>query len=320
MKEKKTEKKETYVKLYVPELRNLFTGGDEKTCLMMAQLEYWFNLQPDGFYKFMTPAKGDNNAYKKGDSWTEEMGMSDSKIKSALRPICTRYKSKTKYDEAIGDKFEGKLYCSYYHKPSHLTFYFRNHEKVNEGLARLSLERTANIFREKHSSKVGKESEYSSGSYENESSEIIDAEVVSTKTKSEITSENISEREGVSHTSNYSPFGDLVMSELYDTKNHDVTILTDDNVVKYDWMGIKEESVPFPSNFEITTEMRAWAKSNNPDIDIDMSTNVFKTYYELKKSEDWLGKWKMWILRERPTKGGSTKKSNMDIYREVLSN
>jgi hypothetical protein len=39
MKEKKNKK--DFVKLYVPEILQLVDSGDEKMCLMMAQLEYW---------------------------------------------------------------------------------------------------------------------------------------------------------------------------------------------------------------------------------------------------------------------------------------
>jgi hypothetical protein len=97
MKKENKKSKEEFVKLYVPELRQLVESGDEKMCLVMAQCEYWFGHKPDGFYKFMSPAKGDNPAYRQGDSWTEEMGMSSTKIANALKPICTHYPSFTAY-------------------------------------------------------------------------------------------------------------------------------------------------------------------------------------------------------------------------------
>ncbi len=58
MNKKNKKSKEEFVKLYVPELRQLVESGDEKMCLVMAQCEYWFGHKPDGFYKFMSPAKG----------------------------------------------------------------------------------------------------------------------------------------------------------------------------------------------------------------------------------------------------------------------
>ncbi len=60
MKKENKKSKEEFVKLYVPELRQLVESGDEKMCLVMAQCEYWFGHKPDGFYKFMSPVKGDN--------------------------------------------------------------------------------------------------------------------------------------------------------------------------------------------------------------------------------------------------------------------
>jgi hypothetical protein len=52
--DKKQKEYKRICELYVPELMQLVNSGDEKMCLMMAQLEYWFGIKPDGFYKFMT--------------------------------------------------------------------------------------------------------------------------------------------------------------------------------------------------------------------------------------------------------------------------
>lgn len=181
MKKENKKSKEEFVKLYVPELRQLVESGDEKMCLVMAQCEYWFGHKPDGFYKFMSPAKDDNPAYREGDSWTEEMGMSNTKIANALKSICTHYPSYTAYKNEAGDKFKGKFYCSYYHKPSHQTHYLRDHEKTNAALKSLSLEKRSTIFREKHSSKVRNDEKDFSGDTETGYPEIIEAEVVYTE-------------------------------------------------------------------------------------------------------------------------------------------
>ncbi len=166
-----------FIKLFVPELRQI-AGGDEKTWLMMAQLEYWFGKKPDGLYKFKDKPKEPHKAYKDGDSWAEEMGFSTLKIDNALKPICTHYGTFGKYKEQKGDKFQGNYYLSYYHKPSHLTYYLRNHDVVNEKLASISLEETSSIFRAKHSSQVGKESNVSSGNWESDVPEVEESNVM----------------------------------------------------------------------------------------------------------------------------------------------
>ena len=57
---------------YVKELHAI--AGGVLGCLVMQQLDYWFENHPEGFYKFLLPS--DHPAYKAADSWTEELGMS----------------------------------------------------------------------------------------------------------------------------------------------------------------------------------------------------------------------------------------------------
>ncbi len=338
-KKSKSEKKESsdFVKLYVPELMQLVESGDEKMCLIMAQVEYWFTHKPDGFYKFMSPAKGDNPAYRAGDSWTEEMGMSDTKIANALKPICTHYKTLTAYKNEEGDKFKGKFYCSYYHKPSHQTFYLRNHDLVNAALKRLSLEKRSNIFREKNSSKAGNDEKTFSGNTETGFPEILEAEVVYTENTTETNQENnaysTQEREESSHF-----FPDTIKNEEEENKNvmqeegEEVFRPSADYVAdpangisvvdgKGAWQTPQQIEVPFPVDFELTEEMIAWAEDKKPDIDVQDSTEKFKIYHAGNSIKDWFGKWQLWIIQERATKGNgytSGKPSQADIFRESI--
>ena len=103
-------------------------------CLVMQQLDYWFENHPEGFYKFLLPS--DHPAYKDGDSWTEELGMSVDEFRTAFDKIGHRYKSKSEFDKSE-DKFQGKFYCSYVDRRSNLTFYFRKHEAVDAALDEL---------------------------------------------------------------------------------------------------------------------------------------------------------------------------------------
>ena len=117
---------------YFKELR-ILTGSVTATILMQ-QLDYWFSKQ-DGepFYKFKAPCE--NEYYKSGDSFTEELGFSIEEFTTAFSKIGIAYKSKTEFENEV-DKFKGMFYCSYFDRKEGLTFYFRNHElldtKLNE--------------------------------------------------------------------------------------------------------------------------------------------------------------------------------------------
>ena len=114
---------------YVKELHSI--AGGVLGCLVMQQLDYWFENHPEGFYKFLLPSE--HPAYKNGDSWTEELGMSVDEFRTAFDKIGLRYKSKSEFDKAE-DKFKGKFYCSYVDRRSNLTYYFRNHDLVDAAL------------------------------------------------------------------------------------------------------------------------------------------------------------------------------------------
>jgi len=117
---------------YVKELHPI--AGGVLGCLVMQQLDYWFEGHPEGFYKFLEPS--DHPAYKDGDSWTEELGMSRHEFRTAFDKIGIRYKSKSEFDQAL-DKFQGLFYCSYVDRRSNLTYYFRNHDLVDAALDEL---------------------------------------------------------------------------------------------------------------------------------------------------------------------------------------
>lgn len=119
---------------YVKELRPIAQSA--VGCLVMQQLDFRFAAHPDGFYKFLSPCSAPR--YRKGDSWTEEIGISVDEFRTAFDKIGIRYKSKTAYDQAenkfINEKGIELLYCSYTDKVQGLTYYFRNHEVVDAAL------------------------------------------------------------------------------------------------------------------------------------------------------------------------------------------
>lgn len=118
---------------YLPELKP-YTGS-VVGCLLMQQMDFWFNQKPDGFYKFLSPSE--HPTYRPGDSWTEELAISEAEFRTAIDKICHRWPSKSAYDAAT-DKFQGKFYCSVYDRRRQLTTYFRNHPLVDACLDELA--------------------------------------------------------------------------------------------------------------------------------------------------------------------------------------
>lgn len=89
------------------------------------QIEYWFKRKPDGFYKFLEPCN--HRLYREGDSWTEALGIHRKTFNRFFDLIGVRYKSKSAFLSSR-NKFQGKLYASYYHRLEKKTFYVRNDE------------------------------------------------------------------------------------------------------------------------------------------------------------------------------------------------
>ncbi len=121
--------REYYVK-YHPQLAKAFGNGN--AALIIDRLEYWLAKKPDGFYKFFEPCQ--HPLYREGDSWLEELGLSRRSFLHAFLSIGVRYNSFTAFHE-VQDKFQGKLYASYYARQTHQSFFVRNHQVVDEFLS-----------------------------------------------------------------------------------------------------------------------------------------------------------------------------------------
>lgn len=104
--------------------------------VLLQQLDYWFAKYPKGFYKFTEPPASKHKAYKLGDSWTEELAFSRREFSTAFEQIGVAYKSKKQFKEAKahGDVFQGRFYCSYFDRIARITWYYRNHAKVDAWL------------------------------------------------------------------------------------------------------------------------------------------------------------------------------------------
>ena len=121
-------KQHNFVK-YHPHIDKI-TGSQQGT-LILSSLEFWFIKKPDGFYKFIEPCS--HRLYKKGDSWLEEVGLSRKRFARAFEEFGIKYHSRSAFEEAE-DKFEGKLYASYYDRHTNQMFFIRNHDLANEVL------------------------------------------------------------------------------------------------------------------------------------------------------------------------------------------
>lgn len=121
---------------YIKDLKLLPLIKSTNACILMQQIEYWMSKYPNGFFKFLAPPTSIQYAYKEGDSWAEELGISGTEYRTAFDQIGVRYKSKKEYDQAKenGDEFRSRFYCSYFNKVSRLTHYFRNHDKVEKAI------------------------------------------------------------------------------------------------------------------------------------------------------------------------------------------
>ncbi|MBE6023249.1 MAG: hypothetical protein E7231_08460 [Cellulosilyticum sp.] len=112
---------------YYPSLRAQV--GSINAALLVAHLERCFTgAEGKSFFKFMEPC-GDIH-YVEGQSWVEEMQMTGTEFRTAFRHIGIVYKSKNEYNRSK-DKFQGKMYLSYYDRIRKLTFYMRNDDLVN---------------------------------------------------------------------------------------------------------------------------------------------------------------------------------------------
>lgn len=124
---------------YVRELRLLSHIRSASACILMQQLEYWFEKYPDGFYKFLSPCPS-HEKYIALDSWIEELAFSLDEFRTAFDSIGVRYSSKSAYNNAAkkflqnSSDWTERYYCSYNDKRSGLTYYFRNHSMVDSAL------------------------------------------------------------------------------------------------------------------------------------------------------------------------------------------
>jgi hypothetical protein len=121
--------------------------GNIVTTLLFCRLEQLF-MRSGGapFTKFIEPAPN-RSLYKPGDSWVEELQITDDHFRASFDRIGVRFRSRTSYQAAaaegrqfVGDDGSTRFYASYTDRGpgrQDLTYYIRNARKINAALRRL---------------------------------------------------------------------------------------------------------------------------------------------------------------------------------------
>ncbi len=102
---------------------NTLIEVSKHSCALFKQLNFWHSKSGDGFYKFLAPCE--HPWYRKGDSWCEELKVSENTLRKYLKTLCASYSSKKSYLENL-DPFDGKPFASYFDRLRKITFYFHN--------------------------------------------------------------------------------------------------------------------------------------------------------------------------------------------------
>ena len=95
---------------------------------LIYHLEHHFHQahNHDGFNKSHTLQQIQPNKQKQATSWSHDLGFKRVSFNRAFDVIGIRYPSKTAYLNQI-DRFQGKLYASYYNRKNNRLMYIRNH-------------------------------------------------------------------------------------------------------------------------------------------------------------------------------------------------
>ena len=112
--------------------------GSANGALLLSKLEHLSACMGHRkFYKFLEPCAHD--FYEVGQSLTEELGLSENQIRTALDSFCITYNGKKQFKDNIQNLFSdgaGKkyFYCRLLDKRAGLTYYYRNHIEVEKFL------------------------------------------------------------------------------------------------------------------------------------------------------------------------------------------
>jgi hypothetical protein len=128
--------KKTHIKIDIA-VRDYY--GCNNTAIVFSGMMFWFQIMPDGFYKFKQACKK-HPLWRKGDSWGEELGMSRKTLDPILDKLVNKHKTKGEFLKQT-DPFKGKMFASYTNHKTSQTYYFMNKEAVDEFLGSLNIKR-----------------------------------------------------------------------------------------------------------------------------------------------------------------------------------
>jgi hypothetical protein len=117
---------------YRPALRAI--GGSVAGTVLLQQIMYWDDKANGKFYKFSERCEHD--AYKEGDSWEEELGMSAKELRTALNHFAFKCgkKNKDKFGEEYNAKREASV-VQYYTDSGRVTWYMLNRDVLSKLLS-----------------------------------------------------------------------------------------------------------------------------------------------------------------------------------------
>lgn len=102
--------------------------GSVTSSLLLQQMIYWWSKQGmKPFFKFNKPC--DNRFYRKGDSWTEELGFNITKFRNARDKICTKVKTSNEIESLLERDETNTCFISYTDKDN-LTWFHINLKAV----------------------------------------------------------------------------------------------------------------------------------------------------------------------------------------------
>jgi hypothetical protein len=114
--------------------------GSVTAAILWEELNFIFNKNPDGFWKFAQPCK--HKLYKQGDSWVEELGFTYKEFRAAFGKIGIAYKSKQQLNEIenpfIKDDQE-YAFISYQDRTKNLTHYRANKSLIAKILEKIKV-------------------------------------------------------------------------------------------------------------------------------------------------------------------------------------
>lgn len=102
-----------------------YLNASENSKELIRELESMFRKYPDGFAKHFSPAFDQNRLY--GKCWSVILNTTRYFFEKDFKQIGAWYKSQEEFENADGDKFQGKFYCRVQVKEdNHRTYFYRN--------------------------------------------------------------------------------------------------------------------------------------------------------------------------------------------------